>query len=228
MLEDIKYWFLHDHQLFSILSREENRALCLIPNFKTVKKNEVIYFSHENEQRLYTIKKGTLKIVQVDAEGKETVKEILRAGDLFGQYTFDEAMDKNEDEFAVAVTEKVIICSFRVNEFEEILQRNPSLAVRYTKLVGFKIKRITNNYSNLMFKDVKTRFKLFLKEWALREGNGAEKDVVIKNYLTHNDIAGLICSTRQTVTTLFNELKTDGLIDYDRTEITVHNIGKLG
>ena len=228
MLEDIKYWFLHDHQLFSILSREENRALCLIPSFKTVKKNEVIYFSHDKEQRLYTIKKGTLKIVQVDSEGKETVKEILRAGDLFGQYTFDEAMDQNQDEFAVAISEKVIICSFRINEFEEILQKNPNLAVRYTKLVGFKIKRITNSYSNLMFKDVKTRFKLFLKDWAMKEGNGEEKDVKIKNYLTHNDIAGLICSTRQTVTSLFNEFKSDGLLDYDRSEITVHSIAKLG
>jgi CRP/FNR family transcriptional regulator len=228
MLEDIKYWFLHDHQLFSVLSREENRALCLIPSFKTVKKNEIIYFSHENEQRLYTIKKGTLKIVQVDAEGKETVKEILRAGDLFGQYTFDEEMDQNQDEFATAVTEKVVICSFRVNEFEAILKKNPNLAVRYTKLVGFKIKRITNSYSNLMFKDVKTRFKLFLKDWAMKEGEGKEKDVKIKNYLTHNDIAGLICSTRQTVTSLFNELKAEGLIDYDRSEIVVHDASKLG
>ncbi len=227
MLEDIKYWFLHDHQLFSVLSREENRALCLIPSFKTVKKNEIIYFSHENEQRLYTIKKGTLKIVQVDADGKETVKEILRAGDLFGQYTFDEEMDQNQDEFATAITEKVVICSFRVNEFEDILKKNPNLAVRYTKLVGFKIKRITNSYSNLMFKDVKSRFKLFLKDWAMKEGEGKEKDVKIKNYLTHSDIAGLICSTRQTVTTLFNELKADGLIDYDRTEIVIHDANKL-
>lgn len=228
MLDDLKYWFLHDHQLFSVLSREENRALCLIPSFKTVKKNELIYFSQEDGQRVFTIKKGTLKIVQTDAEGKETVKDILRAGDLFGQYTFDESPDQNLDEYAVAVSEKVIICSFKVKEFEEILKKNPNLALRYTKLVGFKIKRISNNYSNLMFKDVKTRFKLFLKDWAMKEGEGQDKNVKIKNYLTHNDIAGLICSTRQTVTTLFNELKTEGLIDYDRSEILVYDASKLG
>jgi CRP/FNR family transcriptional regulator, cyclic AMP receptor protein len=227
MLEDIKYWYLHDHQLFSVLSREENRALCLIPNFKTVKKNEIIYFSHEQEQRIYTIKKGTLKIVRVDADGKETVKELLSAGDLFGQYTFDDDIDDNQDEFAIAITEKVIICSFRVHEFEEILKKNPNLAVRYTKLVGFKIKRISNSYSNLMFKDVKTRFGLFIKDWALKEGNGEQKDVIVKNFLTHNDIAGLICSTRQTVTTLFNDFKNEGLIDYDRSTIKIFDLNKL-
>ena len=227
MQEEAKYWYLHDHQLFSVLSREENRALCLIPNFKTVRRNEILYFSHDNEQRLYTIKSGTLKIVRVDMEGNETVKEVLRSGDLFGQYTFDNAMDENQDEFAVAISDKVVICSFKINDFEEILNRNPQLAVRYTKLVGFRIKRITNSYSNLMFKDVRTRFALFLKDWALREGKGAEKDITVKNYLTHNDIAGLICSTRQTVTLLFNEFKNSGFIDYNRSEIIVHDVKKL-
>ena len=228
MQEEAKYWFLHDHQLFSVLSREENRALCLIPNFKTVRKNEILYFSHDSEQRLYTIKSGTLKIVRVDMDGNETVKEVLRSGDLFGQYTFDEMTDENQDEFAVAISDKVVICSFKIDDFEEILNKNPQLAVRYTKLVGFKIKRITNSYSNLMFKDVKTRFALFLKDWAIREGKGVDKDITVKNYLTHNDIAGLICSTRQTVTLLFNEFKNAGLIDYDRSEIIVHDVKKLG
>ncbi|PWK21846.1 CRP/FNR family transcriptional regulator [Arcicella aurantiaca] len=227
MQEDAKYWYLHDHQLFSVLSREENRALCLIPSFKTVKKNEILYFSHDEEQRLYTIKSGTLKIVRVDNDGNETVKDVLRSGDLFGQYTFDEIEDENQDEYAVAVSDKVVFCSFRINDFEEILKRNPQLAIRYTKLVGFRIKRISNNYANLMFKDVKTRFALFLKDWAMKEGNGKDKDVVIKNYLTHNDIAGLICSTRQTVTLLFNELKNVGLIDYNRNEITIYDVAKL-
>lgn len=226
MQEEAKYWYLHDHQLFSVLSREENRALCLIPNFKTVKKNEIIYFSHDDEQRLYTIKSGTLKIVSVDAEGNETVKEILRSGDLFGQYTFDE-VDENEDEYAIAISEKVVICSFKINDFENIVKSNPQLAIRYTKLVGFKLKRITNNYTNLMFKDVRTRFVLFLKDWVMKEGNGQTKDIVVKNYLTHSDIAGLICSTRQTVTMLFNELKNAGLIDYTRSEIIVKDVHRL-
>ncbi len=226
MQEEAKYWYLHDHQLFSVLSREENRALCLIPNFKTVKKNEIIYFSHDDEQRLYTIKSGTLKIVSVDADGNETVKEILRSGDLFGQYTFDE-VDENEDEYAIAISEKVVICSFKINDFENIVKSNPQLAIRYTKLVGFKLKRITNNYTNLMFKDVRTRFVLFLKDWVMKEGKGQTKDIVVKNYLTHSDIAGLICSTRQTVTMLFNELKNAGLIDYTRSEIIVKDVHQL-
>lgn len=74
--------------------------------------------------------------------------------DLFGRYIFDE-VDENEDEFAVAISEKVIICSFRMNDFENIMKANLQLRIRYTKLVGFRIKKMTNKYTNLMFKDVK-------------------------------------------------------------------------
>ena len=42
-----------------------------------------------------------------------------------------------------------------MNDIEEILKRNPELAIRCTKLVGFRIKRVTNNYTNLTLKDVK-------------------------------------------------------------------------
>ena len=228
MQDELKYWYLHDHQLFSALSREENRALCLIPNFMTVKKSEIIYFAHEDEPRVYTIKKGTLKIVGVDADGNETVKEILRSGDLLGNYTFSENLPDDEDEYAIAISDRVVMCSFKIEDFEEILRRNPQLAIRYTKLVGFRIKRISNSYANLMFKDVKTRFALFLKNWVVSESDGKTKEVTVKNYLTHQDVAGLIGSTRQTVTQLFNDLKERGVIDYSRSEIIVHDLSQLG
>ncbi|TAE92672.1 MAG: Crp/Fnr family transcriptional regulator, partial [Runella slithyformis] len=101
------------------------------------------------------------------------------------------------------------------------IQQNPSLAVKYTKLVGLRFRRLENRYANLMFKDVKTRLVLFLQEWATKEGQAEGNTITLKNYLTHQDIASLICSTRQTVSQLFNELKTSGLIDYSRSTIVI-------
>ena len=47
------------------------------------------------------------------------------------------------------------------------------------------------------------------------------------NYLTQKDIAQLICTTRQTIITLFNELEKDGLISYSQKEIIIPDIQKL-
>jgi CRP/FNR family transcriptional regulator len=94
-----------------------------------------------------------------------------------------------------------------LSDFEDLLLRNPGLALSYTKFVGLKMKRIKNNYANLISKDAKTRLLTFLKDWADRDGKKEGNRVVIENYLTQNDIAQIICTSRQTATTLLNELE---------------------
>ena len=114
-----------------------------------------------------------------------------------------------------------------MSDFEDLLLRNPNLALSYTKFVGLKLKRIKNSYSNLISKDAKTRLFQFLKDWAEKEGKKIENKVVIENYLTQNDIAQIICTSRQTATLLLNEMETNGTIIYSRKEIIIMDINSL-
>jgi CRP/FNR family transcriptional regulator, cyclic AMP receptor protein len=218
---ETKYWYLRDHNLFNVLSSSELKTICLITNFKTAKKSEIILFSHDDSTRVYFLKKGTLKIVEIDEKGNEIVKDVLQKGDIFGEFTL---MDTASDEYAIVVSESAICCSFKMEDFEKVLEANPQLGISYTKWMGFRFKRLQNRYSNLMFKDVRTRLLSFLNEWASKEGVNENNEVILKNYLTHQDIASLICSTRQTVTQLFNEFKEKGILDYSRSEIILKPI----
>ena len=130
-------------------------------------------------------------------------------GDLFGELSLDP--DKNANEYAKALTDEVSICSFLMSDFENLLLKHPNLALSYTKFVGLKMKRIRNNYSNLISHDAKSRLVTFLKEWAEKEGEFSEKKVTLENYLTQNDIAQIICTSRQTATQLLNEMEAGEL-----------------
>ena len=89
------------------------------------------------------------------------------------------------------------------------------------------MKRIKNNYANLISKDAKTRLLTFLKEWAERDGKTIDNRIVIENYLTQNDIAQIICTSRQTATQLLNELEEKGILYYSRKEIIIEDISLL-
>ena len=89
------------------------------------------------------------------------------------------------------------------------------------------MKRIKNNYANLISKDAKTRLLTFLKEWAERDGKNMDNRIVIDNYLTQNDIAQIICTSRQTATQLLSELEEKGILYYSRKEIIIENIALL-
>jgi len=225
MYEDLKYWYLRDHKLFRTLSMSQIKQLCIIIGFKKAKKGETIYFSSSDVPRIFLLKKGNIKIVAVDEEGNETIKDIIQKGDLFGELTLEN--DKNSNEYAKVLTDDVAICSFLMSDFEDLLLRNPSLALSYTKFVGLKMKRIRNSYSNLISKDAKTRLYQFLKDWAEKEGKIIGNKVVIENYLTQNDIAQIICTSRQTATQLLNEMEVNGLLIYNRKEIVIQDITKL-
>ncbi|AYN05314.1 MULTISPECIES: Crp/Fnr family transcriptional regulator [unclassified Flavobacterium] len=225
MYEDLKYWYLRDHKLFRTLSYGQIKQLCIITGFKKAEKGEIIYFSSSDLPRIFLLKKGNIKIVAVDEQGNETIKDIIQKGDLFGELTLE--TDKEANEYAKVLSEDVSICSFLMSDFEDLLLRNPSLALSYTKFVGLKMKRIKNNYSNLISKDARTRLIQFLKDWAEKEGVKAGNLVTIENYLTQNDIAQIICTSRQTATQLINELETNKLLIYNRKEIIIQDITKL-
>lgn len=225
MFEDLKYWYLRDHKLFRTLSFTQIKQLCIITGFKKAQKGEIIYFSSSDVPRIFLLKKGNIKIVAVDEEGNESIKDIIQKGDLFGELTLEK--DNQANEFAKVLSNDVVICSFLLSDFEDLLLRNPSLALSYTKFVGLKMKRIKNSYSNLISKDARTRLYQFLRDWAEREGKRSGNTVVLENYLTQTDIAQIICTSRQTATQLLNEMETKGVLDYKRREIIIADINKL-
>jgi CRP/FNR family transcriptional regulator len=61
----------------------------------------------------------------------------------------------------------------------------------------------------------------FLKEWADKEGVVTGDKIIIENYLTQNDIAQIICTSRQTATQLINELEEQKAISYSRKSIVI-------
>ena len=225
MFDELKYWYLRDHKLFRTLSMSQLKQLCMIIGFKKAKKGEIIYFSDSETPRVFLLKKGNIKIVAIDEEGNETIKDIIQKGDLFGELELDP--DKTSNELAVALTDEVSICSFLLADFENLMLKHPDLALSYMKFVGLKLKRIKNNYANLMSKDAKTRLKTFLLDWSQREGNKKGNTVRLENYLTQTDIAQIICTSRPTATKLLIELEEEGLIHYTRKEITIPNVELL-
>lgn len=225
MYEELKYWYLRDHKLFRALSFSQIKQLCIIVGFKKAKKGEIIYFSQSEVPRIFLLKRGNIKIVSVDDEGNETIKDIIRKGDLFGQLELEP--DKEVNEYAKVLTDEVSICSFLLSDFEDLLLRNPNLALSYTKFVGLRMKRIRNNYANLVSKDAKSRLSGFLKDWVESEGVVSGNSATIENYLTQHDIAQIICTSRQTATQLLNDLETSGVIVYNRKEIQIPDLTKL-
>jgi CRP/FNR family transcriptional regulator len=222
-----QYWFLRQQALFESLDEEEIKQLCWISAYKQAKKGDIIYFSDQSIDRFYLLKKGRIKIAYYDESGSEIVSEILKEGDIFGELTLQPAENANH-EFAQAISAEVSVCSFLIEPFKEILGKRPDVAIRFSKMVGDKLKIISARYADLVFKDARTRIVNFFRLHAQHEGRKVGDSYVISMFMTHQDIADFTGSSRQTVTTIINQLEAEGKLKFDgRKRLLIPDINQL-
>jgi CRP/FNR family transcriptional regulator len=214
MIENIKYWYLRNHKLFEVLNDLEVKDLCIISNYKNAQKDEIIDFSGTDTQRLYIVKEGVVKICYQDDEGKEIITEILQDHDIFGCIHFSNTLQKTQRyEYAKALSKNTSLCSFEINRFKEVLEKNPCLMLKYTSFIGEKLISFQQKYSDIVFKDVETRLIDFFREYALKHGKERiDGSTEISMLLTHQEIAEYIASSRQSVTSAINKLEEEGKI----------------
>jgi CRP/FNR family cyclic AMP-dependent transcriptional regulator len=225
MSADQKWLLIRNYDLWSQLSDEDYDELNIVHNFIEARKGDYVYFEAFHHNKLYFVKDGYLRIGYIDDSGREVIKEVIQKGELFGQIT----LEKNSlnGEFAQAYKGDVSLCAFSIDDFQNLLQKKPALALKYSKQVGNKLRQIENRLVNLLNKDVKTRLINFLLQLAQKHMTEPANAIRIPNYLTHEDIANLIGSSRQTVTTIINELSAEGLLTWNRTEICFPDVKKI-
>ncbi len=222
-----KFLLIRNHNFFSGLTDEDFESLNLEHHFKETKKGEYIFFESMYRNKLYFIKGGHVKIGRIDEKGNEIVKEIIGEGEIFGQYTLER--NTFNEEFAIAYKSDVSLCVFSVEDFEKLLERKPELTLRFNKEIGKKIKIYETRVLSLLNKDVKSRLAMFIYTIFKDEDIELKDDteICIENILTHEDIANLIGSSRQTVTTFLNSFQDEGIIKIDRHKICLKNNKKL-
>lgn len=210
--------------LFSDLTDEEYHELNVSDNYKEAKKGEYIYFEAYEHKNIYFLKSGMIRVGYLDEQGNKIIKDILNPGDFFGQISLEK--ENLHGEFAQAGKSDVSLCSFTLDSFNKLLLNKPKLAVKYSKIAGFRIRRFENRLQNILQLDVKTRLKLFMDQ-LLSEVKGNARwfgsEVSIPNYLTHEEISQLIGTSRQTVTTLLNLFREEHVFSYTRKEIRFFN-----
>lgn len=226
MSVDDKTILIRNYNLWSHLTDDEYEELNIVHNFIETRKDDYVYFEAFHHNKLYFIKEGYIRIGFINDEGVEVIKEIIQKGEIFGQITLEKS--NLNGEFAKAYKSDVSLCAFTIDDFQKLLRKKPELALKFSMRVGNKLRVIENRLVNLLNKDTKTRLLHFLWQLIQRNhGEATEKGFRIANYLTHEDIAHLIGSSRQSVTTLLNELESEGILVYTRQEICFPDVKNL-
>jgi CRP/FNR family transcriptional regulator, cyclic AMP receptor protein len=182
---------------------------------RTVSRNSNVYVCGEAGSTLFTILSGWTKRVVPDADGKETIIDFHTTGELFGENT---AADGMRHDSVVAKSDCVV--QVIAHDELQVLLRENDLVSDWTQFLVARLlqqQEIITHFVNL---DSERRLAARLKMLAERTHPGPAARVHLPR-ITHEELAGMIGTTRSRVGVFLQRFEEAGLISRSRGCIVV-------
>lgn len=222
---EAKTSYLDQFPLFDCLSTAEKEKLAEHMQTEVKTRYSFIYMPGEPSDRLYFLAKGAIKIGTHSADGKEVIKSLIHPLAMFGEMGI--IGEEERQDYAQALREDVHLYSLKNEHFRQLMRTNFDLCSQVMSSFGQRLMRAENKLESLIFKDARTRIIDFIKDSVNHRGRRIGYEMLLKHSLTHQDIANITCTSRQTVTLVLNDLKKSDLIYFNRGKILVRDMAKL-
>ncbi len=188
------------------------------------KKGDIIYSPGDKAEFLFCIKEGSVKIGCYNEKGREITKFVFYKEELFGEQAIA-GLNKRRD-YAFAV-ENTVIQKINCTAINEFIVSDLEVSKYFLKLFGKRNIALDERLESLVFKDSKTRIIDYLMKTIEQKGKKVGYEIVVRNFMTHQEIANLTSTSRQTVTTVLNILRNQNIITFDRHRLLVRDFEKL-
>ncbi len=196
--------------MFSGVSDEALESIASLLIERSFPKHKTIVEEGAPGDYMYIIVEGRVKVTKLSGDGREKILEMLEVGDFFGEMSlFDDAPRSA----SVKGLSQVRILALARNDFLRLLARSPDLALSVIQELTRRLRQVDEQASSLSFQRVKERTMGLLVRLAREEPNQGDRRKT--PVLTHQQIADMIGTSRETVTRAIKGLKADGWLEQD-------------
>ncbi len=219
-----KLWYLKKINVFSELSWQELKELKRITRMVSYRKNELVYLPGDPSELVYLLKKGRVKISKVSQEGREVTLAILEPGEIFGEV---EVLDAGPRQSMVEALEPVMVCEIQREDFERYVHAYPDVGGKVLKFMGGRLRQLETRVSDLVFKSAPARLASLLLELSETMGIYENGAIQFQIRLTHQNLANLIGTSRETVSSLMGQFAQHGILQQERRYIRILDKARL-
>lgn len=156
---------------------------------------------------MYVIREGRVKVTKASADGREKIMNLLDRGSFFGDMAL---LSGDLRSASVETLEDVRLLALSRRDFVGLLRQSPDLAIAVIEELTNRLRETNEQASSLSFQGVKERTRgLFERLAELDPSTGARMTPA----LTHQQIADMIGTSRETVTRAIKQLKVEGWLE---------------
>jgi CRP/FNR family transcriptional regulator, cyclic AMP receptor protein len=210
--------FLRNVSLFESLSDEELEALSHVTIARTFGKDSIIILAEEEGDTLFIIKRGQVKVSIVSEEGREVILSLLSAGTVFGELSLLDGKPRSAN---VIATEETDLIMLRRADFVQLIYRLPKIATALLAELASRLRKTDRQIEGLALLDVTSRISETLLQLASERGIETARGVVVENRPTHQQLANMSGTTRETVSRVLKRLESQNYIACKGRTITI-------
>lgn len=207
--ETEKLRYLTEHEFFQDFNRLEMWNIQRKTTMFTCEPGRLFYSAGDSGEVLFILKEGTVHLYRLTPEGRKLIVATLHKGAVFGEMSL--LGQRLHNTFAEAASPARVCVMSRV-DVEALLRQKPQMALRLMQSMGERLQAAERQLEQLAFSSMPGRLATLLLELA-------EGDQVLGH--THQELAEMVGTYRETVTSILNEFKGQGIIEIGRKQIHI-------
>lgn len=211
--------YLESVDIFRDLTAAEVESIGHRTTLKTYLAGHLFYMPYDPGEALFILKRGRVQLYRMSADGRKFVLAVLHPGAIFGHMAL--VGQRLHKTFAEALDD-CVICVWNRQEVEQLLLEKPQVALRFLEVVSERLFRTEERLEEIAFKRVPARVASLLIQLDDDQGGTG----ILKGY-THQYLADMLGTYRETVTQTLNEFKSEQLIRIGRKNIEILDVSRL-
>jgi len=221
---DLKVGLLREVDLFAGLSPAELKEISRTLPMQTCQAGGLVTSPDDDDERLYVIKRGRVRLYRLTPDGKQLTLELLDKGRIVGRMAW--LGQQLTDAYAEAI-EDALICSFTPRELQRLIDRFPSVGVNIIRYLSGRLAASEREREVMAFRSVEQRLAARLLELAERFGQPEDGGIAIDARLTQQELADMIGTSRETLATTVASLRERRVIDMHNQRVVILDLPRV-
>ncbi len=217
-------WYLKKIPLLAELGADSLARLAESVEVREIRRREVVYLPGDPGQALFFVNGGRVKISKVTRDGKALTLNYCGPSEVFGETCLVNGGPR--EEMAEAL-ENAVITAVERDVFESLLRANASVGYQMTRLLAERRRDVENKLETLVFRDVTSKLAELLLQLAEQYGVDDARGTLVALKITHQELANLIGSTRETVSLTLSQFKRKKLICTEGRKVIISDAESL-
>lgn len=211
--------------IFRDLTVEQRALVERQITYATYPAGHIFYAPEDYGDRLLMLRRGRVRIYKLSPEGRALTLLVLQPKAIFGEMMLVE--EWVQDSFAESMTECEVGALGRT-DLRQLLGTYPAVALRFMEVMSQRLRALERKLADVAFKSVPQRLAAVLLNLAALEPDRPAHDEppAVVRY-THQQLAEMIGSYRETVTKAIGEFREAGLIRVEEDVIHLTAMDKL-